>query len=201
MTSDSRSRRRGIRKNRKWSRHSWRRKLPLFYADFDGVTNRAFGTRQMLNCWNCREFYRLQRPARGAHKIPQHGDVRAVRADASRIHGQTQPLGLIEIHSRVIQFGKAESLRGQHAVNPRGINRTGRTVPSPRAPRQFVELLPIAFVPGGHFFRSIELPFRVLLLQSEALDARQDRKSTRLNSSHPSISYAVFCLKKKTTAE
>src|SRR5690242_20806332 len=26
----------------------------------------------------------------------------------------------------------------------------------------------------------------------------QDRKSTRLNSSHMSISYAVFCLKKKT---
>src|SRR4051794_41566351 len=28
-----------------------------------------------------------------------------------------------------------------------------------------------------------------------------DRKSTRLNSSHPSISYAVFCLKKKKTNE
>src|SRR5207249_10597064 len=27
----------------------------------------------------------------------------------------------------------------------------------------------------------------------------EDRKSTRLNSSHVSISYAVFCLKKKTT--
>src|SRR5689334_23950083 len=27
--------------------------------------------------------------------------------------------------------------------------------------------------------------------------ARRDRKSTRLNSSHSSISYAVFCLKKK----
>src|SRR2546428_7164470 len=27
-----------------------------------------------------------------------------------------------------------------------------------------------------------------------------DRKSTRLNSSHDQISYAVFCLKKKTTA-
>src|SRR5689334_23828445 len=26
-----------------------------------------------------------------------------------------------------------------------------------------------------------------------------DRKGTRLNSSHSSISYAVFCLKKKTT--
>src|SRR5699024_12241946 len=29
--------------------------------------------------------------------------------------------------------------------------------------------------------------------------AREDRKSTRLNSSHVSISYAVFCLKKKNT--
>src|SRR4051794_41489130 len=29
-------------------------------------------------------------------------------------------------------------------------------------------------------------------------EAGGDRKSTRLNSSHPSISYAVFCLKKKT---
>src|SRR5699024_12166778 len=28
---------------------------------------------------------------------------------------------------------------------------------------------------------------------------RRDRKSTRLNSSHVSISYAVFCLKKKNT--
>src|SRR5690606_40759391 len=30
--------------------------------------------------------------------------------------------------------------------------------------------------------------------------AREDRKSTRLNSSHVKISYAVFCLKKKTKA-
>src|SRR5699024_11839785 len=30
-------------------------------------------------------------------------------------------------------------------------------------------------------------------------DELRDRKSTRLNSSHVSISYAVFCLKKKTT--
>src|SRR5438309_7397759 len=35
-------------------------------------------------------------------------------------------------------------------------------------------------------------------LEVEALGATlQDRKSTRLNSSHSSISYAVFCLKKK----
>src|SRR3712207_7330138 len=36
-----------------------------------------------------------------------------------------------------------------------------------------------------------------------AIQARrgQDRKSTRLNSSHANISYAVFCLKKKTRAQ
>src|SRR3712207_7006105 len=31
------------------------------------------------------------------------------------------------------------------------------------------------------------------------LAAARDRKSTRLNSSHANISYAVFCLKKKKT--
>src|SRR5258708_27457785 len=31
------------------------------------------------------------------------------------------------------------------------------------------------------------------------LEGRLDRKSTRLNSSHQIISYAVFCLKKKKT--
>src|SRR5688572_32203206 len=32
---------------------------------------------------------------------------------------------------------------------------------------------------------------------SEYLNGAEDRKSTRLNSSHSQISYAVFCLKKK----
>src|SRR2546427_9271514 len=36
--------------------------------------------------------------------------------------------------------------------------------------------------------------------QQESLDAARDRKSTRLNSSHSQISYAVFCLKKKKTS-
>src|SRR3712207_7570247 len=33
--------------------------------------------------------------------------------------------------------------------------------------------------------------------EAEALARQADRKSTRLNSSHANISYAVFCLKKK----
>src|SRR5690606_39295893 len=37
-----------------------------------------------------------------------------------------------------------------------------------------------------------------ILDRSDSEDLMQDRKSTRLNSSHVKISYAVFCLKKKT---
>src|SRR3712207_9023282 len=39
---------------------------------------------------------------------------------------------------------------------------------------------------------------RPLGLQPEDERLTRDRKSTRLNSSHANISYAVFCLKKKT---
>src|SRR2546429_5235746 len=35
----------------------------------------------------------------------------------------------------------------------------------------------------------------------EGKGSREDRKSTRLNSSHGYISYAVFCLKKKKRAQ
>src|SRR3712207_8977416 len=35
------------------------------------------------------------------------------------------------------------------------------------------------------------------LAATELADVDEDRKSTRLNSSHANISYAVFCLKKK----
>src|SRR5437868_12621015 len=39
--------------------------------------------------------------------------------------------------------------------------------------------------------------FRSFQVALEAAEQVEDRKSTRLNSSHVSISYAVFCLKKK----
>src|SRR5690242_21095983 len=47
----------------------------------------------------------------------------------------------------------------------------------------------------------IGVPLGIVLSAAGATDARYlvDRKSTRLNSSHMSISYAVFCLKKKNT--
>src|SRR2546430_12486253 len=47
------------------------------------------------------------------------------------------------------------------------------------------------------FYRTKKSP--ALWIRFEApVRAGEDRKSTRLNSSHSQISYAVFCLKKKT---
>src|SRR5689334_23875039 len=46
-----------------------------------------------------------------------------------------------------------------------------------------------------NYFSSMVLS--VIILQKN--NSHPDRKSTRLNSSHSSISYAVFCLKKKKT--
>src|SRR6266581_1188660 len=54
--------------------------------------------------------------------------------------------------------------------------------------------------PYTTLFRSPQIErghFPVLTAETESAPIWGDRKSTRLNSSHPSISYAVFCLKKK----
>src|SRR5207249_5770062 len=65
---------------------------------------------------------------------------------------------------------------------------------------------------GAELTRYLALPFYRAMLEASGLgdgvstfdregtvpDALVDRKSTRLNSSHVSISYAVFCLKQKT---
>src|SRR5690348_17376012 len=50
-------------------------------------------------------------------------------------------------------------------------------------------------IAGGD--RDAALGVTVASIVSLAATHAEDRKSTRLNSSHPSISYAVFCLKKK----
>src|SRR2546428_7946375 len=57
--------------------------------------------------------------------------------------------------------------------------------------------------PYTTLFRSRELERSVPAFEQRFHPLRgpggEDRKSTRLNSSHDQISYAVFCLKKKTT--
>src|SRR3712207_7394971 len=62
-------------------------------------------------------------------------------------------------------------------------------------------LEPALLLEDGDVTGAVEVPLRVghRVRPAEIADLlAQDRKSTRLNSSHANISYAVFCLKKKT---
>src|SRR2546430_5611782 len=56
-------------------------------------------------------------------------------------------------------------------------------------------------LPGVHHVAAALRHLLALRVEHELVDDHvlvdQDRKSTRLNSSHSQISYAVFCLKKK----
>src|SRR3712207_7424016 len=69
-----------------------------------------------------------------------------------------------------------------------------RSFPPPSAHRLSAPLSvsPLATAKGSGVGRAS--PSSLALTLS---NARRDRKSTRLNSSHANISYAVFCLKKK----
>src|SRR5687768_17803966 len=58
-----------------------------------------------------------------------------------------------------------------------------------------LDLVRVARVHDPH--RIVGGPEDRVLRRALLRHARQDRKSTRLNSSHGYISYAVFCLKKK----
>src|SRR3712207_6981164 len=55
------------------------------------------------------------------------------------------------------------------------------------------EEIPDGLIDEGH------LEENFFELRDELDRLNEDRKSTRLNSSHANISYAVFCLKKKNT--
>src|SRR2546422_7532824 len=70
----------------------------------------------------------------------------------------------------------------------------GRGVPA-RAPR------PRAFSRARSRLDLGEQALAVLCRVGGAVGAAGDRKSTRLNSSHGYISYAVFCLKKKNNTQ
>src|SRR5690242_21621720 len=70
-----------------------------------------------------------------------------------------------------------------------------------RPPRSTLFPYTTLFRSAGRFGHALEalqfLPRLLLDVFRHAGRRREDRKSTRLNSSHMSISYAVFCLKKK----
>src|SRR2546430_8438941 len=68
------------------------------------------------------------------------------------------------------------------------ISRIPEREPSPEAFRLTRQVPSLATVPAPK-------------VDTDTLAPCRDRKSTRLNSSHSQISYAVFCLKKKKTTK
>src|SRR3712207_9370260 len=58
----------------------------------------------------------------------------------------------------------------------------------------------VALQPGGEEGQGLAPAALELERRQADVLGQVDRKSTRLNSSHANISYAVFCLKKKITA-
>src|SRR2546422_11167056 len=90
---------------------------------------------------------------------------------------------------------------GLNLPEPRGLTRgprllretlTGSTNPPRRGPLH--QRLPMPATHHRHIARHLSHESR---MREENHERRADRKSTRLNSSHGYISYAVFCLKKK----
>src|SRR2546422_2214501 len=74
----------------------------------------------------------------------------------------------------------------------------GAELPGPEQGDEVVELAQVVLERrGGQQQDEIPLDFLDELVGRENRAGFQDRKSTRLNSSHGYISYAVFCLKKK----
>src|SRR4051812_50063980 len=76
------------------------------------------------------------------------------------------------------------------------------TVPTEFYTLSLHDALPISEAVDGTADGSLDPPAEQFPSGADREDrhALGDRKSTRLNSSHMSISYAVFCLKKKKTA-
>src|SRR5690606_42069704 len=86
---------------------------------------------------------------------------------------RSSDLAKVDPHDLTAQREPAHGKGAQHARHGSGLH-AAAVQPTPRPVAGQVEVAELAGVVG-----------------------REDRKSTRLNSSHVKISYAVFCLKKK----
>src|SRR5699024_675944 len=126
-----------------------------------------------------------------AERATTERDQRAEEAKAARSAETDARLVLRTVEERLKAItSRAESL--EHAADT---ERKARAAAEEQARRRAEQSQIAAAVQDGaaRAIRAIEGS-----LDQAEQQRRQDRKSTRLNSSHVSISYAVFCLKKKT---
>src|SRR5690606_41063922 len=106
------------------------------------------------------------------------------------------PTRVMEMHRR-----EQAALGGRIAVGAAELVRTRLNVDDPD--RGFSALLAalLELIRGGRSVsEELAMEFYRYLREVEGASGQADRKSTRLNSSHVKISYAVFCLKKKKRA-
>src|SRR5690348_17681394 len=119
-----------------------------------------------------------------------HKGVRICVLDFSNIATEAEALGAIAEAKTIIGKEPHSSVRTLTDVTGSRVTSTIRTAlhELTKANRPYVVA---GAVVGVTAIQS------VILRGIVQVTGRRDRKSTRLNSSHPSISYAVFCLKKK----
>src|SRR5699024_11445847 len=96
---------------------------------------------------------------------------------------------MLRLHTRFLLFPYTTLFRSQRPVPSSFLSSLARS-PRPSATGRSRPNKPSA-APNGS-------PLPRKKRKTKAVDGLRDRKSTRLNSSHVSSSYAVFCLKKKT---
>src|SRR5439155_9656447 len=113
----------------------------------------------------------------------------SIRLEALSPLGQ-QPLALVVIHEG--QLTAYDVAKNAARIGPATAETIAREVGLPLEPDDLVAVLAGRAAPPRDL-RTAEL----LPADGSGPSLDLDRKSTRLNSSHVAISYAVFCLKKK----
>src|SRR5439155_12585999 len=124
-------------------------------------------------------------------RLPERPDLLQERIDHIAEHRveRVQRERLVEPHADLADV--ALGRRGEDCVDVLARRPRSRDIGLAEQQRGLADPISLA-EPRAQPFDPRDVPLAVA-----ALPARRDRKSTRLNSSHVAISYAVFCLKKK----
>src|SRR5438034_5661702 len=101
--------------------------------------------------------------------------------------------------ARNIQYEHSDRVRGLASGGIGAMHRLAQHTGLVDAIDRHLEVLKVA-LPYHESDHVLGIAYNVLCGGTCLQDIELDRKSTRLNSSHTVISYAVFCLKKKTSA-